>query len=341
LLGAGDRPRFGEWSKLLPVYVVILTIFFIYVEYVVFHGFRLLQVHLPRSARAASMVRRGYEELLAFHIVTALLLYCFARCVLTHPGTIPDGEGWELVAENDDMAETAREIGLIETKHSGERRQCKWCLKYKPDRCHHCRVCNMCILRMDHHCPWVYNCIGFRNHKYFFLILIYAAVDLLFVSYTMFDTVWWSTSIDVPLPTMLLLVTGEAFTTFLMVITVTFLCFHIWLTAKAMTTVEFCEKSLKKASYNSSQYSHGMYRNLCAVLGPNPLLWFVPVSLPKGDGVTWHTAASGPGAPSQPGSRSSSRAQTPTPTRGARTSAEPRGVGGPSSSSTPRTPPTD
>jgi len=183
-------------------------------------------------------------------------------------------------------------MGLIETKHSGERRHCKWCLKYKPDRCHHCRVCNMCILRMDHHCPWVYNCIGFRNHKYFFLILIYAAMDLAIICVNMFDTVWWSTRTDVPLSLMFLLISGEAFATFLMVITVTFLCFHIWLLAKAMTTVEFCEKSLKKASYNSSIYSQGMYKNICAILGPSPLLWLLPLSLPRGDGVTWQSSGS-------------------------------------------------
>merc|ERR1711959_569245 len=54
-----------------------------------------------------------------------------------------------------------------------------------------------------------------------------------------------------------------------------------------MTTVEFCEKSLKKASYNSSVYSRGTYGNICAVLGPNPFLWLLPISLPNGDGLTW------------------------------------------------------
>merc|ERR1719316_362145 len=56
---------------------------------------------------------------------------------------------------------------------------------------------------------------------------------------------------------------------------------------KAMTTVEFCEKSLKKSSYDSSIYSHGAYSNICTVLGPNPVLWLLPCSFPEGDGLTW------------------------------------------------------
>merc|ERR1719321_2617243 len=110
-----------------------------------------------------------------------IVLYCFVCCILVHPGRIPNTREWRLVnQETSEDAKSSKRPSLLETKHTGERRKCKWCMRYKPDRCHHCRVCNMCILRMDHHCPWVYNCIGFRNHKYFFLLLFYSAIDLNF-----------------------------------------------------------------------------------------------------------------------------------------------------------------
>jgi len=73
--------------------------------------------------------------------------------------------------------------------HLGLPRYCRTCKGYKPDRCHHCSLCNKCILKMDHHCPFINNCIGFFNYKYFMILLTYSLLMLGFMSVTMFESV--------------------------------------------------------------------------------------------------------------------------------------------------------
>mmetsp|Transcript_18036 Transcript_18036/g.42144 ORF Transcript_18036/g.42144 Transcript_18036/m.42144 type:complete len:372 (-) Transcript_18036:27-1142(-) len=283
------RQRWNEPLKFLPIAFVTALIIGLYTIYTVFHCIPLLS-H-PDADRL-----RGAFLCILFHLTTALLVTCYIKCILIHPGTIPDREEdirWQYYPAQD--SQTPADMlppGLQdakETKRSGDRRVCKWCQKYKPDRCHHCRVCRLCILKMDHHCPWIYNCVGFHNHKYFFLLLLYSTFNCHLIVWTMYPSVQAAMAPTEPFIKMYCLLFGEALASFLGLLLSFFYLFHIYLMSRAMTTIEFCEKSVKRIGSDSSTYDMGLYRNAKAVLGENILLWFLPCSPPAGDGLSYLT----------------------------------------------------
>ena len=60
---------------------------------------------------------------------------------------------------------------------------CSTCLIQRPIRSKHCSICDKCVAKFDHHCPWVGNCVGANNHKYFMGYVYSLTVCLLYIIY--------------------------------------------------------------------------------------------------------------------------------------------------------------
>ncbi|CAG5081582.1 Oidioi.mRNA.OKI2018_I69.PAR.g9917.t1.cds [Oikopleura dioica] len=56
---------------------------------------------------------------------------------------------------------------------------CQVCQGFKPPRAHHCRKCQRCCLKMDHHCIWLSQCVGYRNQASFMYFLFGAVFGAL------------------------------------------------------------------------------------------------------------------------------------------------------------------
>jgi hypothetical protein len=272
------QDRFTEPLKFLPIAFVCSTMLGLYLIYLICHLLPMLQLsekpeHVDGNAR-----HTGVVQCVLFHIFTGLLLCCYVRAILTHPGGIPDDDpNWNLTVE----APTGVGDLTVEKRGDGKRRMCKWCQKYKPDRCHHCRICRRCILKMDHHCPWIYNCVGWGNYKYFLLLLFYTACDLHLIVWTMAGSVQQSFVETKPFLDVFIVLFGETIAVFLGILLTLFFIFHCLLVMNATTTIEFCERKGPRAEGQESTgslYDVGHFGNITSVLGNNPLLWFIPVS---------------------------------------------------------------
>lgn len=274
---------------LLPVIVVLFIISSTYTIYLAFYIIPILIDNNNRpelyfwhtDSEKTSATIRAIIFIIFLTWNVFWLLFSLYRASHTDPGNIPRTPDWEILLE--DSSESSTEKVTMEKRKDGSQRTCNHCQLRKPDRCHHCKQCDRCILKMDHHCNWIANCVGNNNYKYFFLVVFYGAISLILFVSTFWESVVVCLCDDSNSEAfMLFIVTVYALVLLLCITVVAFMFFHVWLMWNNFSTIEFCEKKRAKSSnFDKSPYSQGAYNNFKENLGSNPLMWFLPFGYEK------------------------------------------------------------
>lgn len=240
---------------------------------------------------------------------TVLGFLAYILAIIRVPGSIPPLYSPDVENSDAVLQEVKRKGGVL--------RYCQKCSIYKPPRAHHCRVCKRCVLRMDHHCVWINNCVGQRNYKHFFLFVSYTVVALahalvLLSGQFIYDLgggeegelegqkrrqselMFFAIS-----PTIAPLLKGICFVTVILLLVAlgVLLIWHIYLTLSNKTTIEYYEGVRAKwlAKKAGEAYRHpydlGIVNNLLVILGPNIVCWGCPPAIGHiGDGLRFETA---------------------------------------------------
>ncbi|KAI0480719.1 hypothetical protein GGR56DRAFT_627287 [Xylariaceae sp. FL0804] len=114
----------------------------------------------------------------AFLAFYSLTTYFYAATMVFDPGYVPKLNG---------IAEQKAAIDeLLSLWKFDESNFCVTCMIRTPLRSKHCRRCQRCIAKHDHHCPWVHNCVGVNNHRHFFFYLVTLMLGIISIDWLMY-----------------------------------------------------------------------------------------------------------------------------------------------------------
>ena len=110
----------------------------------------------------------------SWFIISNIVMWIFYLiAAYTKPGYLPcNTEEYEVIMQKIRAQPNFGNNTEIEEYHNPFLSLCHTCKLVRPPRGKHCRLCKRCINHFDHHCPWVNNCVGFRNRVSFIFFLI-------------------------------------------------------------------------------------------------------------------------------------------------------------------------
>ncbi|XP_038689291.1 probable protein S-acyltransferase 15 [Tripterygium wilfordii] len=262
----------------IPVLAVFLLMGFVY--YITVFVFIEDWVGLQSSA--------GSLNALIFTFMASLCVFSFFVCVVTDPGHVPSSYAPDVEGTGGSDQES--------DKNGEQLKQCDKCHAFKPPRAHHCRVCGRCVLRMDHHCIWINNCVGFWNYKAFFTLVLYATIGSIY-STVMLISCAFQMDFTGRLALKVFYIFCGAPTVALSSTLATLLGWHVYLITHNMTTIEYYEgtRAAWLARKSGLNYRHpfdvSAYKNITSVLGSNMLKWFCPTAVSHlRDGINFPTS---------------------------------------------------
>ena len=94
---------------------------------------------------------------------------------------LEDEESLESVNRVSDAELKNRITGIEHISHFEfpSKRFCEICNVEQPYRTKHCRECDKCVRKYDHHCFWIGGCVGELNHRKFLYFLFFKTMSLL------------------------------------------------------------------------------------------------------------------------------------------------------------------
>ncbi|KJP85608.1 hypothetical protein AK88_04778 [Plasmodium fragile] len=111
-----------------------------------------------------------YISLLNLFFFT-LTIYAFFKTSFMDPGIIPRQKSvlniYDVIVQQYRETQPPRQKEVLINGNFYKLKYCYTCNIYRGIRTVHCSICDNCVEKFDHHCPWVGNCIGTRNYKYF------------------------------------------------------------------------------------------------------------------------------------------------------------------------------